>query len=198
VHLLSDLVGELVRDPRSSTGARQILGSEVYIHQSRVNCMPGFKGLRVLLAFGLRDLARRGRHAVPRAVSCSIALTDTTVQRRPDGHARLAPDVHPVRRRDTPGQLQSSLKAQRVGVPSQETCAKMAAEHGIDQFTGAAGDALFFDSNVLHGSGNNITPYSRSNIFWCSTAWKTRWTTVFAAEPRPSFIAGRDFNPLSR
>ena len=44
VHEISGLIAELVRDPRVLDRARQLLGSEVYIHQSRVNYMPGFKG----------------------------------------------------------------------------------------------------------------------------------------------------------
>ena len=44
VHVLSPILGRLVRDPRLANAARQILGSEVYIHQSRANMKPGFKG----------------------------------------------------------------------------------------------------------------------------------------------------------
>ncbi len=49
VHRLSPLVARLVAAGRLAGLARQILGSEVYIHQS--------------LALGLREVARRGRHA---------------------------------------------------------------------------------------------------------------------------------------
>jgi ectoine hydroxylase len=84
-------------------------------------------------------------------------------------------------------------------VPSEEDITKMAAEHGIDQFTGQAGSALWFDSNILHGSGNNITPYPRSNIFLVFNSVENALVQPFAAEkPRPTFIAGRDFTPLSR
>src|SRR5690606_10375680 len=44
VHELSAVVAQLARDPRLIHVARQILGSEVYMHQSRVNMKPGFKG----------------------------------------------------------------------------------------------------------------------------------------------------------
>src|SRR5690606_27010183 len=44
VHVLSPILGRLGRDPRLANAARQILGSEVYIHQSRANMKPGFKG----------------------------------------------------------------------------------------------------------------------------------------------------------
>src|SRR3546814_4173512 len=44
VHELSDMLGRLASDPRLIHVARQILGSEVYMHQSRANMKPGFKG----------------------------------------------------------------------------------------------------------------------------------------------------------
>jgi len=42
VHRLNDLFAGLMRDPRVLNVAREILGSEVYIHQSRINYKPGF------------------------------------------------------------------------------------------------------------------------------------------------------------
>lgn len=44
VHVLNPVLARLVRDPRLVNVARQILGSEVYIHQSCANMKPGFKG----------------------------------------------------------------------------------------------------------------------------------------------------------
>src|SRR5690625_3621326 len=44
VHRISGAFAELVRDPRIVDRARQILGSDVYIHQSRLNSKPGFTG----------------------------------------------------------------------------------------------------------------------------------------------------------
>src|SRR5690606_35858688 len=44
VHQLSERIDRLARDPRLIHVARQLLGSEVYMHQSRANMKPGFKG----------------------------------------------------------------------------------------------------------------------------------------------------------
>jgi ectoine hydroxylase len=200
VHLLSDLVGELVRDPRVLDRARQILGSEVYIHQSRVNYMPGFEGTGFYWHSDFETWHAEDGMPAPRAVSCSIALTDNFAF---NGGLMVIPGSHRTFVQCAGGtprnNYKRSLKAQRAGVPSQDNVSKMAAEHGIEQFTGAAGDALFFDSNVLHGSGNNITPYMRSNIFLVFNSVENPLGQPFsAAEPRPTFIAGRDFTPLTR
>ena len=42
VHKISEVFAKLVRDERVVGRARQILGSDVYVHQSRINVKPGF------------------------------------------------------------------------------------------------------------------------------------------------------------
>jgi ectoine hydroxylase len=200
VHMLSGLIAELVRDPRVLDRARQLLGSEVYIHQSRVNYMPGFKGTGFFWHSDFETWHAEDGMPSPRAVSCSIALTDNHPY---NGGLMVMPGSHRTFVQcagETPDDnYKSSLKDQRVGVPGSADITKMAAEHGIEQFTGQAGSALWFDSNIMHGSGNNITPYPRSNIFLVFNSVENALTTPYAASmPRPEFIARRDATPLRR
>ncbi|MEU3766424.1 ectoine hydroxylase [Amycolatopsis keratiniphila] len=200
VHETSELIAELVRDPRVLDRARQILGSEVYIHQSRVNYMPGFKGTGFYWHSDFETWHAEDGMPVPRAVSCSIALTDNYPF---NGGLMVMPGSQRTFVQcagETPeDNYKSSLKEQRVGVPSEEDITSLAAEYGIDQFTGQAGSALWFDSNVMHGSSNNITPYPRSNIFVVFNSVENALQKPYAAiEPRPAFIAGRDSTPLTR
>jgi len=200
VHEISELIAELVRDPRVLDRARQLLGSEVYVHQSRVNYMPGFKGTGFYWHSDFETWHAEDGMPSPRAVSCSIALTDNYPF---NGGLMIMPGSHRTFVQcagETPDDnYKSSLKDQRVGVPGEDDITKMAAEHGIDQFTGQAGSALWFDSNIMHGSGNNITPYPRSNIFLVFNSVENALREPFAAStPRPAFIAGRDSTPISR
>ncbi|WP_033261597.1 ectoine hydroxylase [Amycolatopsis vancoresmycina] len=200
VHEISDLIAELVRDPRVLDRARQLLGSEVYIHQSRVNYMPGFKGTGFYWHSDFETWHAEDGMPSPRAVSCSIALTDNYPF---NGGLMIMPGSHRTFVQcagETPDDnYKSSLKDQRVGVPSEDDITKMAAEHGIDQFTGQAGSALWFDSNIMHGSGNNITPYPRSNIFLVFNSVENALQEPFAASSRrPAFIAGRNPAPITR
>ncbi|MER6663757.1 MULTISPECIES: ectoine hydroxylase [Amycolatopsis] len=200
VHETSELIAELVRDPRVLDRARQILGSEVYIHQSRVNYMPGFKGTGFYWHSDFETWHAEDGMPLPRAVSCSIALTDNYPF---NGGLMVMPGSQRTFVQcagETPeDNYKSSLKEQRVGVPSEEDITSLAAEYGIDQFTGQAGSALWFDSNVMHGSSNNITPYPRSNIFVVFNSVENALQKPYAAiEPRPAFIAGRDSTPLTR
>jgi ectoine hydroxylase len=200
VHEISGLIAELVRDPRVLDRARQLLGSEVYVHQSRVNYMPGFKGTGFYWHSDFETWHAEDGMPSPRAVSCSIALTDNYPF---NGGLMIMPGSHRTFVQcagETPDDnYKRSLKDQRVGVPGEDDITKMAAEHGIDQFTGQAGSALWFDSNIMHGSGNNITPYPRSNIFLVFNSVENALEQPYAAsEPRPAFIAGRDSTPISR
>ncbi|MET7991328.1 ectoine hydroxylase [Amycolatopsis sp. NPDC005232] len=200
VHVISDLIAELVRDPRVLDRARQMLGSDVYIHQSRVNYMPGFKGTGFYWHSDFETWHAEDGMPTPRAVSCSIALTDNYPY---NGGLMVMPGSQRTFVQcagETPDDnYKSSLKDQRVGVPAEDDITKMAAECGIDQFTGTAGTALWFDSNVMHGSSNNITPYPRSNIFLVFNSVENALQEPFAAAgPRPSFIAGRDATPVRR
>ncbi len=200
VHEISGLIAELVRDPRVLDRARQLLGSEVYLHQSRVNYMPGFKGTGFYWHSDFETWHAEDGMPSPRAVSCSIALTDNYPF---NGGLMIMPGSHRTFVQcagETPDDnYKSSLKDQRVGVPSEHDITKLAAEHGIDQFTGQAGSALWFDSNIMHGSGNNITPYPRSNIFLVFNSVENALEQPYAASaPRPAFIAGRDSTPITR
>lgn len=200
VHKISALIRELVHDPRILDRARQILGSEVYIHQSRVNYMPGFRGSGFYWHSDFETWHAEDGMPRPRAVSCSIALTDNYPF---NGGLMVMPGSHRTfvqcSGRTPDDHYKDSLKEQEIGVPTEHELTKLAAEHGIDQFTGPAGSALWFDSNIMHGSGNNITPYPRSNIFLVFNSVQNVLVAPYAAsKPRPTFIGSRDFTPITR
>ena len=44
VHFLSERLGKLASDERVAGAARQIIGDDPYVHQSRINYKPGFAG----------------------------------------------------------------------------------------------------------------------------------------------------------
>ena len=200
VHLISDLIAELVRDPRILDRARQVLGSDVYVHQSRVNYMPGFAGKGFYWHSDFETWHAEDGMPSPRAVSISLALTDNYPF---NGGLMVMPGSHRTFVRcvgETPeNHYQQSLREQEIGVPNQDDLTTLAMGRGIDQFTGPAGSALMFDSNIMHGSGNNITPYPRSNIFVVFNSVENPLVEPFAAAaPRPTFVASRDFTPITR
>lgn len=200
VHKVSGLIAQLIADSRVLDRARQILGSEVYVHQSRINYMPGFEGHGFYWHSDFETWHAEDGMPAPRAVSISIALTDNFAF---NGGLMLMPGAHRTFVScvgETPeDNYKSSLKQQQVGVPACNDITKLGYEFGIEQFTGPAGSALWFDSNSMHGSGNNITPYPRSNIFVVFNSVDNALVEPFAAEQRrPEFAAARDFTPVRR
>ncbi|MEU6041430.1 ectoine hydroxylase [Actinomadura sp. NPDC047616] len=198
VHELSPAIGDLIRDPRVAGRARRLLGSEVYVHQSRVNYMPGFTGTGFYWHSDFETWHAEDGMPLPRAVSMSLALTDNLPY---NGGLLLMPGSHrtfvPCLGATPADHYRESLRDQRVGVPSRKDITRLAEAHGIEQFTGTAGSALWFDANTMHGSGNNITPFPRSNIFVVFNSVENTLVEPFAAPgPRPSFIASRDFTPV--
>lgn len=198
VHELSAAVADLVRESRIAGLARQVLGSDVYLHQTRINYMPGFRGAGFYWHSDFETWHAEDGMPAPRAVSLSIALTDNypingSLMVMPGSHRTFVPCLG-----STPAEhYRESLREQEIGVPTQEDVTVLAATHGITQFTGSAGSALLFDSNLMHGSGNNITPFPRSNIFLVFNSVENTLEEPFAAPSRrPGYIGSRDFTPL--
>ncbi|WP_406276123.1 ectoine hydroxylase [Nocardia sp. NBC_00881] len=199
VHKLSSAVAELAREERVVGLARQVLGSEVYVHQSRVNYMPGFRGTGFYWHSDFETWHAEDGMPAPRAVSLSIALTDNypingSLMVMPGSHRTFVPCLG-----STPAEhYRESLQEQEIGVPTTEDITSLAKQYGISQFTGRAGSALLFDSNLMHGSSNNITPFPRANIFLVFNSVENTLVEPFAAPaPRPAYIGSRDFTPLS-
>ncbi|MFG2978513.1 ectoine hydroxylase [Streptomyces sp. NPDC048331] len=199
VHKLSGVFADLVRDERLADRARQVLGSEVYIHQSRVNIKPGFRGSGFYWHSDFETWHTEDGLPRMRALSVSIALTDN---HDTNGSLMIIPGSHRTFvgcAGATPADnYKTSLRVQEAGTPGDEALASMAEEHGIRLITGPAGSATWFDSNCLHGSGSNITPFPRSNVFVVFNSVENTPLEPFAAPARcPGFIASRDFTPLA-
>lgn len=197
VHKLSPAVEELVSESRVVDLARQVLGSDVYIHQSRVNYLPGF-GTGFYWHSDFETWHAEDGMPAPRAVSLSIALTDNYPY---NGSLMVMPGSHrtfvPCQGETPADHYRESLREQEIGVPSKADISELAHKYGIEQFTGPAGSALLFDSNIMHASANNITPFPRSNIFLVFNSVENTLEEPFAAPARrPAYIAGRDYTAV--
>jgi ectoine hydroxylase len=199
VHRLSELIAQVVADRRLAAAARQVLGSAVYVHQSRVNRKPGFVGQGFSWHSDFETWHAEDGMPAPRAVSIAIALTPNFVHNGslmiiPGSHRTFVPTVG-----TTPeDHYRSSLRAQEIGVPDEASLAALVdAGDGVVVVTGEPGSAVLFDCNAMHGSSNNITPYPRTNLFVVYNSVANALEEPFAAPaPRPEFIASRDFTPV--
>ena len=198
VHKISDAIATLAADERVGGRAQQILGSPVYLHQARINYKPGFTGGGFYWHSDFETWHAEDGMPQMRAVSVSISLTENRPQNgclmiMSGSHKTFVPCVG-----ETPGEhYRSSLREQEIGIPDQVSLSTLADRHEIVSVTGPAGAATFFDSNCMHGSSNNITPYSRSNIFLVFNSVDNALLEPFAApKRRPTYIATRDIIPV--
>ncbi|MFG2636015.1 ectoine hydroxylase [Streptomyces sp. NPDC048362] len=198
VHRISEVFAKLVRDPRVVGRARQILGPDVYVHQSRINVKPGFGASGFYWHSDFETWHAEDGLPNMRTVSVSIALTENLDT---NGGLMIMPGSHRTFlgcAGQTPkDNYKKSLQMQDAGTPSDEALTALAGEHGIRLFTGKAGSATWFDCNCMHGSGDNITPFPRSNVFIVFNSVENTAVEPFAAPVRrPDFIGARDFTPV--
>lgn len=198
VHQSSEVIRRLCNHPKLVAIARQLLGSDVYIHQSRINYKGGFRGKEFYWHSDFETWHVEDGVPAMRMVSCSISLTPNTPHNGPlmiipGSHQRFVACVG-----ETPdNHYKKSLKSQEVGVPDDDSLTQLVNDFGITAPTGLAGSVTFFECNIMHGSNSNITPLPRSNVFVVyNSVHNTPVDPFCGLAPRPNFIAERiDFTP---
>ncbi len=194
VHVNSPLFKKLAADPRLADLARYILNDDVYIHQSRVNYKPGFRGKEFYWHSDFETWHVEDGMPRMRALSMSITLTENfdyngPLMLMPGSHQQYAACAG-----ETPeNHFKASLKKQEYGVPSDEQLQTMAESGGIVSARCKPGSVIVFDCNVMHGSNGNITPEPRSNVFFVYNALSNRVVEPFCDQPpRPEYICARE------
>ena len=193
MHELSERFDRLTRDPRILGMVRQLLGGDVYIHQSRVNHKFGFEGSGFQWHSDFETWHAEDGMPRMRAVSASLMLTDNNEF---NGPLMLIPGSHqyfiPCAGATPPENWRHSLKAQQLGVPPQSALSKLAREGGIVAPKGPAGSLLLFECNVLHASNRNLSPWPRANLFFVYNNIDNQPVAPFCGQPpRPRFLATR-------
>jgi ectoine hydroxylase len=193
IHEQDRTFARLAADARLAEVARFLLNDDVYIHQSRMNYKPGFRGKEFYWHSDFETWHVEDGMPRMRALSITVLLTENTPH---NGPLMLIPGSHRhyvTCVGETPeNHYRSSLKQQEYGVPRDESLAWLAGEGGIAAPTGPAGTVIIFDCNTMHGSASNITPLPRSNAFLVYNAMSNRLEAPFGpATPRPEFIASR-------
>ncbi|UFQ20478.1 ectoine hydroxylase [Streptomyces huasconensis] len=202
VHRHSAVFERVVHSGRLADRARQVLGSDVYLHQSRINYKAAFDGSKFGWHSDFETWHSEDGMPAPRALSFSVALTDNLpfngpLMIIPGSQRTFVPSVG----RTPPGYHKLSLLGKNLpaGPADRTAVAALAERHGIRQFTGAAGSAVMFDCNCLHASGGNVSPFPRTNLFVVYNSVDNRLTRPYAApEARPGYLADRTFTPVPR
>ena len=193
MHELSDRFNALTRDPRLLGMVRQLLGGDVYLHQSRINDKFGFEGQGFDWHSDFETWHAEDGMPEMRAVSASIMLTDNNAF---NGPLMLIPGSHHwfiSCEGETPEMnWKDSLKNQRLGIPDKEAIQKLVDKGGIQAPTGPSGSLMLFECNTLHASNKNISPWPRSNLFFVYNSIENILTDPYAGtKPRPDYLGAR-------
>jgi ectoine hydroxylase len=200
VHRLSELYGRLAADRRLVDIAQQILGSEVYVHQSRVNLKSGFFGKEFYWHSDFETWHVEDGMPRMRALSCSVLLTENNefngpLMLMPGSHMHFISCVG-----ETPEEhYKESLRRQQYGIADPVALKFLAERGGLQAMKGPAGSVVFFDCNAMHGSNSNISPFPRANLFMVYNSVENRLEPPRGGlRPRPEFIAAReDCRPIA-
>lgn len=191
---VSSIFAQLAAHPRLLAFARHVLGSPVYLHQSRLNYKPGLQGKEFFWHSDFETWHVEDGMPAMRALSCSVLLTDNSEF---NGPLLVIPGSHTTYVGcvgETPeDNYKRSLVAQTVGTPSAESLRLLTEQAGgLASVKGPAGTVVFFDSNLLHGSAGNISPWPRANLFMVYNSTENRLgAPLHGLQPRPEHIAHR-------
>jgi ectoine hydroxylase len=175
-HTTNQLLSRLVRHPRLVEPARQLLDSDVYVHQFKINAKAAFGG--DLWQWHQDYIFWRNEDGMgaPRVVNVAIFLDEVTefngplflvpgshregVIEVPPSERRLAESDGAQAYRHSPSWINNLTADLKYSIDLNKM-AGLIDSHGIAAPKGDAGMTLFFHGNIVHGSANNISPYSR-------------------------------------
>eukprot|EP00435_Cladocopium_sp_Y103_P069420 s173_g33.t1 len=193
IHEDESPLGELARAKFLTEYVQQILDDDIYVHQSRVNLQAPFKGTGFSWHSDFETWHAEDGMPRPRSLSAVVFLDQNAEY---NGALMVIPGSHKSFLR-CPGRQnganwEKSLQSQVYGTPAEEHLRQLAESNGIKYCTGASGDVLFFDSNLLHASSGNRSPFPRRNVFVAFNAWSNRLQAPFFSEAqRPEHVAHR-------
>lgn len=196
---MSCIFDNISRSHKILDNVMQILGGPVYLHQSRINIKPAFKGRSFPWHSDFETWHVEDGLPRMRALSCSVFLTQNNSF---NGPLFAIPGSHKYYLSctgETPEQhFRRSLKKQVYGSPDNSLIKELLKDTTIKGCFGNPGDMLIFDSNVLHGSPDNISNLPRTNLFLAYNSCKNVPQKPYCGlDQRPVFLANRDYSPLA-
>jgi ectoine hydroxylase len=198
-HIFNHMYEKLSHDPRLLDRVEQILGSKVYIHQARINIKRALDGKAYPWHSDFETWHAEDGMPKMRAVSVWIMLTDNTTRNGPLNLIRKSHKKFVICTGETPAENhRNSLRNQTYGVPSQETLDELIGGGDLVAVHGRAGTLVLQDCNIMHGSPDNTSTLTRTNLFFVFNSVKN----TLASKPyatsdfRPEFLSSSNYSPL--
>lgn len=187
MHEYNDLFGRLVRHPKLIEPAMQLLDSQVYVFQIVLNFKAPLRGEWWPWHQDYPTYHNDDGIPAPRMVNVLLFLDEVTEF---NGPLMVVPGSH---KEDFPlpdvSQKSQSYPGRWL---DEEYAGQSAGSHGIVAPKGPAGSVIFAHTNIVHGSGPNMSPWGRSMISLTLNSVENKGTS----SRRPGFIVPTTFAPI--
>jgi ectoine hydroxylase len=202
-HLTNGVFRKLSEDPRLVGAAVKIIGSDVYIHQFKINAKAAFGGDK--WEWHQDYVFWRKEDGMPSARVTNVAVFLDQVNEF-NGPLLLIPGSHQEDVIDVDGRSEipdayfdspawiTNLTAQLKYALPREAVTRLVTRYGIVAPKGPAGSVLIFHGNLVHSSVQNISPFERTLV--CITYNSVDNTLPVRENMRPQFLANRDYTPI--
>ena len=192
MHMFDYRLAILPRHPNILRPVEQLLGNQVYVHQSRINIkqqngsivewhqdfgtyhrvdgIPDARGIMIGIFLDNVDACNAPVLAVPGSHKEGI-ISEAVIDKDVSDHGGAAKFRYDI---------------------TLPTMKRLVEKRGIEAIEGLAGSVLFMNMAVVHGSSVNISPLRRMLLYINVSAIDNRGESF----ERPEYYAARDFSPL--
>jgi ectoine hydroxylase len=205
----SAIFQDVVSSDRLVEPSKQLLGNDIYIHQTKLNTKHAMLGdwweWHQDYVFWHND----DKMPKPDVLTAMIYMSDVNEF---NGPLVVIPGSHKAGivniEENDPNQLTdewlkeyhksetylSALTANLKYTLKQQTIADWVEQRGLVSAKSTKGSVLFFHGNLFHASSNNLSPWNRYAFL---VTYNSISNTLPEMEnPRPAFLANRNFSPI--
>ena len=207
--LSSPLFENVVRLDRLVNPSRQLIGSSIYKHQTKLNTknaivgdwwdwhqdytywkkedgMPSSDVLTAMIY--LNDVNEFNGPLFVIPGSHTIGTVDATFRDKPNDNNEWFEEYQ------TSTTYMSALTADLKYTIPENLLADWIRKKGLMSMKGKAGSVLFFHGNLFHASTNNLSPWNRHTFLITYNSINNSLPDT--PNPRPEFISSRDFSAI--
>jgi len=198
-HMLDSNFQALIHHPYFVSIARQILGFNVYIHQSHINYKKAFSGENFFWHQDFTFWRDEDGMPSPRAIGIIVFLDEVRPENGPimyiaGSHLNYYSAIKQPRKlsANEAARHNYSSDTENHGLIDKKTIRNLSKNHKLLTPIGPPGSVIIYDCNLIHASSDNISPFNRCLylMFYNSCENTLRTPT------RPEYISSRNFTPL--
>ena len=199
-HWTNEVFSRFARLARLVEPAKQLLGDDVYVHQFKINAKVALEGDQWEWHQDYLYWMKEDAMPRPTVLTAVLFVEETNEFNGPmlivpgshlDGVVDI--DIH-EKYRDSSKQWAATLTADLKYKIDKDILRQLLEKRSIRAVTVPAGSVMIFHGNLFHASSNNLSPWDRISVF---VSYNSVANALREKEnPRPEFIAARDFRPV--